>query len=1141
MKNLTIVSLLAALTAVTVVQVSGTRAAIIGDAPCPVVRDKDQRAPFWPGIDSKSIVDEWYSDVPWHQKLGTYAGNEIVAPLIIPYEALSNDAKTYCAIHDFQRDRCMLEMGVVNVLGMRRIDTPYRKDDPRIMAAAECKDGTCIEVRLEVSSFQAKSKGPSQGCDLEARTLGNEPQHRRNGFNDYYGGYVITDGSTYAPQMPWYMAHYCDAGFQAGLRDTQDPACYGDYLSPFNDGFAPRNVPLSPPLVWPEAQAWSVFPSAPPPAVSNHCLGAKDPATTDPPPPSYAPTKCTLAMAGFDLSKPVSSALASLQYPRYNGNLFTWFNNALKAFGADFSEADLLRKFPWDGTPVSWETFLYPQAVQNPFLGQFNDAVVEPVKNCEVNLDGNDPPNCPETTQRRASQFLYPRQCNLGDLAGGDVARLRRCGLNYELHHNGYLEQWPESFWPDVRSAGMLANQYGRTSFLFAGVPGMQAPVPFNKSADGDSGLNVYEQVYNASIFSLYLPIANEADRKRAFNGRNYTDAQFYHTLLMTNHMESDPAEFAEGIRGKVLWHNEYRTQGMYEQSRPPINNPKFPTQMFAASFDDTNAKAPFHNNTCDGCHVRNGSGVPINTANMLDAAIRQFMDDKPYDPYPVKDYTFTGQIRPMKLVFFDLKRSTVNVDASRYSEPLSFPADLRVPGVAPIDNLYYNNKVMNFYGDSFHLNRAGYGYAWNYKKVDPNRLVVAADRTNAELGKTYELLQVALNTFQTDPSCQLLPSPGISNPWPSTCADIGDDAIHDAIDKKGEVGFMHLNGKRLGNLSAIEAIPNKAIQQFQADQAAVLGQAMAGEIVWNAGSRDGVGGKVEKHCVTSSLKDCFIGRFGFLGDRGSLEDQVANAAFVEMNLLTSEGYKKLYSSGKPVFPIRYGYPNCGPADKACMAATKGNGDLSEADINRMAAYARWLGSPTRSEFQAALPDVVAGEKVFRQVKCDGCHVIRKIDIDPEDTVLTREFRDRLQTRVTNTAKPFLSYIGTDLLMHDMGYLSQVGFASQSIRDTSGIVLPDYRNYVQKIRTPPLKGLRFNRFVTASHNNTRPPLQPVGQPLLPPNPACDFLLHDGRACDAIEAAFLHDGPAIKKLGVIDGLIGLSKTQLRQLRAFLYSL
>ncbi len=115
--------------------------------------------------------------------------------------------------------------------------------------------------------------------------------------------------------------------------------------------------------------------------------------------------------------------------------------------------------------------------------------------------------------------------------------------------------------------------------------------------------------------------------------------------------------------------------------------------------------------------------------------------------------------------------------------------------------------------------------------------------------------------------------------------------------------------------------------------------------------------------------------------------------------------------------------------------------------------------------------------------------------------------------------------------MHDMGYLSQVGNATQSIRDSNGVVLPAFQNYVQLIRTPALKGLRFNRFVTDSHKNTKNP----------GDPACDFLLHDGRACDAIEAAFLHDGPAIKKLGVIDGLNGLTPQQILQLRAFLYSL
>jgi CxxC motif-containing protein (DUF1111 family) len=327
-----------------------------------------------------------------------------------------------------------------------------------------------------------------------------------------------------------------------------------------------------------------------------------------------------------------------------------------------------------------------------------------------------------------------------------------------------------------------------------------------------------------------------------------------------------------------------------------------------------------------------------------------------------------------------------------------------------------------------------------------------------------------------------------------------------------------------------IEAIPNEAILDFHQSQRVALGEKIAGEILWSAGSRDGVDGKVHLVCQTKSLSDCYIGRFGWLGDRVSLEDQVANAAFLEMNMTTSQGYKKLYPNGKVMFPIRYAFPDCGPADKTCVES-KGNADLSEQDVDRMAAYARWLGNPTRSDFTVSLPEVIAGEKIFRETKCNTCHVIRDIEIVPDDTMLSKVFRDRLKTRVAQSARPFLSYIGTDLLVHDMGYLSQVGNASQSIRDKDGVVLPAFADYVQKIRTPPLKGLRFNRFVTDSHKNTQKPL----------DPACDFLLHDGRACDAIEAAFLHDGPAIKKLGVIERLNGLTPEEILELRAFLYSL
>jgi hypothetical protein len=197
--------------------------------------------------------------------------------------------------------------------------------------------------------------------------------------------------------------------------------------------------------------------------------------------------------------------------------------------------------------------------------------------------------------------------------------------------------------------------------------------------------------------------------------------------------------------------------------------------------------------------------------------------------------------------------------------------------------------------------------------------------------------------------------------PWPATCSDISDAAIRGAIDG-GAVGFMLLNGKRLGNLGAIEAIPNAAILGFSKNQSGsgVLG-ALAGEILWNAGSRGGVDGDLKTLCTTKSLRDCYIGRFGWLGDRVSLEDQVANAAFVEINMTTSAGYSQLYGSGPvPMFPIRYNFPNCGPADQTCVQS-KGNGDLSELDIERMADYARWLGIPTRSEFTAFLAE------------CEGC------------------------------------------------------------------------------------------------------------------------------------------------------------------------
>jgi hypothetical protein len=214
------------------------------------------RAPYWPALKGTPMLQEWYSDIPWHQKLGTFAGNEIDAPLILPYEALSGPERTFCTTHNMSPDDCMIELGINNILGMHRIETLYDPTDRRIANAPECKAPfQCTEVRLELSSFWTRSTG-------SAVALVPEPFGRRydlGPMGDVYGGYQITDGSTYAPQMLWEMAHYCDSKFPSN-GDTQDPVCYGDYLSPMNNGFNPlRDTNLA---QWPRSQPWSIFPKS---------------------------------------------------------------------------------------------------------------------------------------------------------------------------------------------------------------------------------------------------------------------------------------------------------------------------------------------------------------------------------------------------------------------------------------------------------------------------------------------------------------------------------------------------------------------------------------------------------------------------------------------------------------------------------------------------------------------------------------------------------------------------------------------------------------------------------------------------------------------------------------------------------------
>src|SRR5262245_56512663 len=154
MRSLTITGLIAAL-------IVGTVVLLAAAPPSTRCQANGDRPDFWPGTNGPPVVQEWYSDVPWHQKLGTVAGNEIDEALVLPYEALGEDEKTFCTNHKLTPEDCMLELGINNVLGTCRTDRLYNPQQTEIRDAQECKDPTlpCIEVKLELSSFWTRSTG----------------------------------------------------------------------------------------------------------------------------------------------------------------------------------------------------------------------------------------------------------------------------------------------------------------------------------------------------------------------------------------------------------------------------------------------------------------------------------------------------------------------------------------------------------------------------------------------------------------------------------------------------------------------------------------------------------------------------------------------------------------------------------------------------------------------------------------------------------------------------------------------------------------------------------------------------------------------------------------------------------------------
>lgn len=1179
--------------------------------------------PEWAATGDVLIKEEWFADIPWHQKLSTNDSNVIDVPFALPYEAIPTGLSGCPTDADeTEKARCILRHGIVNVMGFRRTDRLYLDNEGP--DSKRCTGGDCVQVKIDIQRFNTQTDTRCTATSTARTDTPCQPDRVTNDGNQGGPtdpnlppivpsfGFAITEATIFAPWRPWYMGHYC--GY--GVPSVTDSVCYDSYFTTQLQAF----TNLAGGQNWPQNRGILFYPqdtneqnSAGVPILFGlYCMKGS--------------TECPMYVGKVDWLDgtndkydvigcesgvfPPSGACEETDQQALRVEIDQKTARLDKNFEDAISEFNDIGRFAWGGETNPKDATI-PGA---PYLGYY-----------DLLLSQTSPVNSTSGHKFQAARYVLPKRCTEPDFASarrGEAAgidKLKNCTVNFEIHTSGFFDQW-ESLFPkgtsqrdmrvEIKKAmdGITNNQYGRTMFLMAGIPEQKIAAPFfvtdNSGRDFVSKLSLYDQIYGASIYTQYLPMVYPDGDKKLLQ---YYDNNLWHSYFMSNHMNQSPEHFIRGLSGRILWHNEFRSNLMYiSHISGDSNGTAFEASLvhrdFPAGFQPADHKVPYHGNTCDSCHVRNGSGIPLGPNGKLTNihTERGIPEDFRLKPDQTLDYTYTNGMHKqndkpivpsMKMVLFDLKAPTPRRAAVCDTNDHTTPASMDHPSGG-----FYKNKIMNFYGNSFHVNlegqapkrlpsydlryveigsakdqNAGTGAPYEIVVIDPETKAPILRERQTEKGLiTYTPKRAVVSNVNTGNRCEpgdIDPFAPLDSDWPLDCDDVNGPAVEAAINDR-QVGYMHLLGKRLGNTPLIEMIPDQTIQAAQEAQVQSL-TGNPGCYDLSAGTRAGptLADLNYRSCKNERLgtgrDNCYIGRWGWIGDRASLEDQVANAAHVEQNISTKTSYNAIHPGAASVSElVRYNSPMCGPANLACELQTEANSDLTEEEVRNMATYQRWIGIPQRSEFQVEMAKVQDGEEIFNNLGCNHCHIIDKIPFVKNDNMLPDEEREKLGKLLIqengDTDYPFVSYLGTDLLLHDMGYLSQVAKGPLKtdsnprrrgsnndddspyvkMRDEDGKIRPGFKAYFQLIRTPPLKGMRFNRFVTDSHHNKT---NSTGLNGYEARAGCDFLLHDGRACDAIEAAFLHDGPAVKELGMIEELRKKTVEDLDKLRAFLYSL
>lgn len=231
----------------------------------------------------------------------------------------------------------------------------------------------------------------------------------------------------------------------------------------------------------------------------------------------------------------------------------------------------------------------------------------------------------------------------------------------------------------------------------------------------------------------------------------------------------------------------------------------------------------------------------------------------------------------------------------------------------------------------------------------------------------------------------------------------------------------------------------------------------------------DGISGRANR--VPGPDGRIALGRFGWKANQVSLRAQTTAALASESGITSRDRPEQ----------------NCTASQSACRAGPHGGDpEIADADLEAIVLFQQTLAVPPRQNLDD--PEVVRGAGLFREARCDRCHV----------PAMTTGEVPGLPQLSNQQIYPF-----SDLLLHDMGPALADG-------------RPDGLASGSEWRTPPLWGLGRAEEVAREA----------------------FYLHDGRARSLEEAILWHGGEAAYSRAAF---IGMSAADRRSLLKFLGSL